>query len=100
MTRGQAATAEEVLLLHTDGWSIRAIARRLGLSRMATHRIIVAARPAELAEPGEISATVTRLRRLVDRLERARGVGVRLNAAEAVEVAAVLRREVDGMIGA
>jgi hypothetical protein len=49
--------------------------------------------------PGEIAATVTRLRRLCDRLERARGVGVRLNASEAVEVAAVLRREIDGMVG-
>jgi hypothetical protein len=95
----EAAIAEEVLVLHNDGWTIRGIAKQLGLSRMAAHRIIVAARPAEQAAPGEISATVTRLRRLVDRLDRANR-GARLNSTEAKEVAAVLRREIGGMIGA
>jgi hypothetical protein len=56
--RSKAATAEEVLVLHESGWSIRAIAKQLGLSRMATLRLLVAARPAVLAEPGETSATV------------------------------------------
>jgi Homeodomain-like domain len=98
----EAAIAEEVLMLHSDGWSIRAIAKRLGLSRMATHRIIAAARPAELAEPGEIGATVARLRRHVQRLDDAanRGHGVRLGCSDAREIAAVLRREIAGLIGA
>jgi hypothetical protein len=96
--RSKAATAEEVLVLHESGWSIRAIAKQLGLSRMATLRLLVAARPAVLAEPGETSATVFGLRRLVDRLERAPR-GVRLNSAEAKAVAVVLRREIAGMVG-
>jgi hypothetical protein len=95
----KAATAEEVLVLHGSGATVRAIAKQLGLSRMATHRLIVAGRPAELAEPGEIAATVHRLRRLCDRMERANR-GVRLDSTEAKAVAVVLRREIAGMIGA
>jgi hypothetical protein len=93
----EAAIAEEVLVLHSDGWTIRAIAKQLGLSRMAAHRI-VAARPAELAEPGEISAMVTRLRRLCDRLERANG-GVRLSASEVAQVTEALKQQITGLVG-
>lgn len=48
---------------------------------------------------GEVAATVQRLSRLSARLESARR-GVRLNHTEAAQVAAVLRREIAGMIGA
>jgi hypothetical protein len=95
-TRGHA---EKVLVLHESGWSIRAIAKQLGLSRMATHRLIVAARPAEQAEPGEIAAKVARLRRLCDRLDRANR-GARLSASEAAEVAEALKQQIDGLVGA
>jgi DNA-binding transcriptional regulator LsrR (DeoR family) len=98
-SRVEAAIAEKVLVLHTDGWSIRAIAKQFGISRMAVHRLIVAARTADTGEPiGEIAAKVARLRRLSARLERNRGV--RLSRAEAAEVAVVLRREIAGMVGA
>jgi hypothetical protein len=35
----------EVLRLHALGWSVRAIARQTGLSRMAVHRIVQRAMP-------------------------------------------------------
>jgi hypothetical protein len=57
--------------------------------------------PVQPIGEGEVAAMVGRLRRHVQRLDDAanRGVGVRLNSTEAKEVAVVLRREIDGLIG-
>src|SRR5262249_3043769 len=56
LLRGRIATmtsSEDVRRLHRQGLSVRQIAARLGLSRSAVHRRIVAAGPPEEYEPGD-----------------------------------------------
>lgn len=65
VSSGDGSDVALVLCLHRLGWSVRAIARRLGLSRMGVHRIVqraadeVAADDAA-AEPDTRAAVVAR----------------------------------------